>query len=91
MKTILCGLFLFIFINTSNSQVTQWRGPNRDGHFPDTMLLKSWPEKGLNQILEVEEIGKGYSSAIIENGIIYTTGMIDTLDYLTAINLDGYV
>lgn len=89
MKTILCGLFLFIFINTSNSQVTQWRGPNRDGHFPDSMLLKSWPEQGPDQILEVEGIGKGYSSAIIENGIIYTSGMIDTLDYLTAINPDG--
>ena len=89
MKKLLLGFLLIVFIQNSFGQLTQWRGPNRDGHFPDTALLQTWPENGPEQILEVEKIGKGYSSAIIENGIIYTTGMIDTLDYLTAINSDG--
>ncbi|GAG62766.1 unnamed protein product, partial [marine sediment metagenome] len=26
------------------AQDGQWRGPNRDGKYPDTGLLKSWPE-----------------------------------------------
>ena len=72
-----------------SAQVVQWRGPNRDGHFPETGLLKVWPENGPEQLLEVEGIGKGYSSPIFENGMIYTSGMIDTLDYLTAVNPDG--
>jgi outer membrane protein assembly factor BamB len=73
------------------AQITQWRGPNRDGIFPDSTLLQTWPENGPAQILEVEGIGKGYSSPILADGIIYTSGMIDTLDYLTAINLDGTI
>lgn len=89
MKKLLLGFLLIVFFLNSFAQVTQWRGPNRDGHFPDSTLLTSWPENGPEQIIEVEKIGKGYSSAIINDGVIYTTGMIDTLDYLTAINLDG--
>lgn len=91
MKTTkLIVLFTFITV-TLSAQITQWRGPNRDGHFADTTLLQSWGESGLEVLLEVEGIGKGYSSPIIENGIIYTTGMIDTLDYLTAVNPDGTI
>ena len=89
MKKFILSFAVLLFFQITIAQVTQWRGPNRDGHFPDTALLMSWPENGPVQVLEVEGIGKGYSSAIIENEIIYTTGMIDTLDYLTAINPDG--
>ena len=89
MKSILSIFILFVIVWSSSAQITQWRGPNRDGHFNDTMLIKSWPENGPEQLLSVEGIGKGYSSPIIENGIIYTSGMIDTLDYLTAINPEG--
>jgi hypothetical protein len=89
MKKIILSLIFVLPFLISYSQITQWRGPARDGHFSDTGLLKTWPENGPKKILEVEGIGKGYSSAIIENGIIYTSGMIDTLDYLTAINPDG--
>ena len=87
-KTNLSILLVLISLALS-AQVKQWRGPARDGHFQDSMLLKEWPEEGPEQILEVEGIGKGYSSPIVENGIIYTSGMIDTLDYLTAVNPDG--
>lgn len=91
MKKFLLSFLLFIFILNSNAQISQWRGPNRDGHFPDTVLLQSWPENGPELILEMEGIGKGYSSPILNEGVIYTTGMIDTLDYLTAINMDGAI
>ncbi|MDX1284631.1 MAG: PQQ-binding-like beta-propeller repeat protein, partial [Draconibacterium sp.] len=89
MKKLLLGIVFAIIIQSSFAQITQWRGPNRDGHFSDTLLLESWPEEGPEQIFEVEGIGKGYSSPIIVDGIIYTSGMIDTLDYITAINPDG--
>ena len=52
-------------------------------------LLKEWPEDGPQLVLEVEKIGAGWSSPIFIDGMIYTTGMIDTLDNLTAINPDG--
>lgn len=91
MKKLLLGLLLGLFIQSSFAQITQWRGPNRDGHFPDSTLLQSWPASGPEQILEIEGIGKGYSSPILVDDVIYTSGMIDTLDYLTALTLDGTI
>lgn len=82
-------LLIAAFAISLNAQVTQWRGPNRDGHFPETGLLKEWPEDGPELLMQVEKIGKGYSSAIAEGDMIYTSGMIDTMDYLTAIKPDG--
>ena len=91
MKKLFLGFICFIFVYSTNAQVVQWRGPNRDGHFPETGLLKSWPESGPAQLLEVENIGKGWSSPVYFDNMIYTTGMIDTLDYLTAITMDGTI
>lgn len=90
MKTQLITILL-LFTFAANAQLVQWRGPNRDGKFPDTGLMKEWPENGPERILEVEGIGKGYSSPILVGDMIYTTGMIDTLDYLSAINLEGNI
>ncbi|MFV0592421.1 MAG: PQQ-binding-like beta-propeller repeat protein [Draconibacterium sp.] len=88
-------LFVLIFVLTAlglSAQVTQWRGPNRDGIFPETGLLKEWPEEGPQLVMEIEKkIGAGWSSPVFVDGMIYTTGMIDTLDYLTALNSDGTI
>lgn len=89
MKNLFLTVIFISFFLSSFSQITQWRGPNRDGIFQDSNLLKTWPENGPELLLEVEKIGKGYSSAILVDDMIYTTGMIDTLDYLTAIDLEG--
>lgn len=90
MKTQLITILL-LFAFAANAQLVQWRGPNRDGHFPETGLMKEWPENGPERILQVEGIGKGYSSAILAGDMIYTTGMIDTLDYLSAIDMEGNI
>ncbi|MCY1720891.1 PQQ-like beta-propeller repeat protein [Prolixibacteraceae bacterium Z1-6] len=89
MKKSKLTLLMALFSLALTAQVTQWRGPNRDGQFPETNLMKTWPESGPELVLEVEKIGKGYSSPILCDGVIYTSGMIDTLDYLTSINSDG--
>lgn len=91
MKNLLTGVFLLLFISSLNAQLVQWRGPDRDGHFPETGLLKEWPESGPETILEAEGIGKGWSSPIFAADMIYTTGMIDTMDYLTAMDLQGNI
>lgn len=91
MKLILLYSVMLFFVLESNAQLVQWRGPARDGIFHETGLLKSWPDGGPQQILEVEKIGKGWSSPILAGDMIYTTGMIDTLDYLTAIDMQGNI
>jgi len=91
MKLILFYSALMIFVFDSAAQLVQWRGPNRDGIFTETGLLKTWPEGGPQQILEVEKIGKGWSSPIFDGNTIYVTGMIDTLDHLSAIDMQGNI
>ncbi len=44
-KTILLLAFGFLTIMVY-SQDAQWRGPERDGIYPDKGLLKQWPAEG---------------------------------------------
>ena len=86
-------IFLFIITGTfaAYSQDAQFRGPQRDGKYPDTGLLQKWPDSGPQLIMSVEGIGLGWSQAVLDNGIIYVTGMIDTIDFLTAIDESGKI
>ncbi len=85
------AIFFILFSVNAWSQVPQFRGPNRDGNYPDKGLLKQWPENGPKLLVETSGIGNGYSSASFSNNKIYITGMIDTLDYLSCIDLSGKI
>lgn len=52
----------------------QWRGPNRDGHSPETGLLKSWPEGGPTLAWTFEKGGTGYSQPVVVGDRIYLPG-----------------
>ena len=81
---------LLLSLNQVNAQtMAQWRGPERNGIYPEAGLMKVWPEKGPELLFSTSDIGKGYSTAVFDNGVFYVTGMKDTLDYLTAIDEDG--
>ena len=73
MKQIkLIILLLSIISQTMFSQpITQWRGPDRNGVFPATNLLKSWPEKGPELRWMYENLDKGYSSVSVTDEHIY--------------------
>lgn len=89
MRSILILILFFSFVFTATSQIVQWRGPQRDGHFTETGLLKEWPVDGPKQLLQVDKLGKGWSSPIFADGTIYITGMIGTQDYLSAVDMKG--
>jgi len=91
MQKIIFILFLIaIATGTSRAQVFQWRGEQRDGIYRNEKnLMVSWPEGGPEMIKKIDKLGKGYSSPVVANGVIYFTGMIDTLDYLTAVDFAG--
>ncbi|MBI4564263.1 MAG: PQQ-like beta-propeller repeat protein [Planctomycetes bacterium] len=55
----------------------QWRGPNRDGHSPDTGLLKEWPEEGPPLAWKTTKIGAGYSSVSFVKDRIFTMGDVE--------------
>ncbi|MEI8112776.1 MAG: PQQ-binding-like beta-propeller repeat protein [Bacteroidia bacterium] len=91
MKQINLSFALLLLVFFAVAQPVQWRGPQRDGKFPDTGLLQNWPKDGPELIMKVEGIGKGYSSVVATDKYIFATGMIDTLDYLSCITPDGQI
>jgi len=81
-------LFLSFVVN-GMCQLTQWRGPNRDGIFSETGLLKVWPEEGPQRLWITEGVGKGWSSPIVTDRNIFVTGMIDSKDVISCFDLNG--
>lgn len=87
----LVAFLLSILSQPGFSQETQWRGPDRSGIFPETGLLQEWPENGPEMILKVGDLGKGYSTPVLDNEVIYLTGKEDEDDYLYAIDMTGNI
>ena len=85
-------LILFPFVFTSIfSQEIQWRGPERNGQFPDKGLMKEWPADGPEMLLKVEGIGMGYSSPVLFEDVLYVTGKKGEEDYLSAFDMEGNI
>lgn len=74
-----------------NAQDAQWRGPHRDGIFSGEGLLKEWPAEGPEILFSTAGIGKGYSSAVATEDMIYATGIKDSTEYLTALDHKGNI
>ena len=89
MKKLLLVLLCIVFVSVSNAQIYQFRGPNRDGKFPESNLLKEWPEGGPELLLEIEGIGNGWSSVISNGKYFYASGKIGNMDHLTCIDFNG--
>ena len=53
----------------------RFRGPNGDGMFAESGLLKVWPEGGPKMLWAVDGLGESYASMSVAGGRIYTTGM----------------
>ncbi|MCW5981226.1 MAG: PQQ-like beta-propeller repeat protein [Bryobacteraceae bacterium] len=50
---------------------TDFRGPNRDGHYREMEILTKWPEKGLQELWR-QPVGGGYASFAIAGGRAFT-------------------
>lgn len=85
-------LVLFISIRAMAQEVSQWRGPGRDGKYPDTSLLREWPVEGPCMRWSYEGLGAGMASPVVAGDKIYVTGIPDTLGgvgRLSVLNLKG--
>lgn len=84
--TLVIG-FLILFQATSE-EIAQWRGPNRDGIYPDKELLEEWPEDGPELKLKIEGVGRGLFSPIVYRDHIFITGLkSDSLDVISSYDL----
>lgn len=70
-------------------EATSWRGPTRDGIYPESGLLKQWPAGGPEILWSYEDLGQGHSSAIVDQGFVYTTGMTGGTGFLFKFDLNG--
>ena len=59
------------------------------GIYPDTKLLKEWPEEGPREIWTIENLGRGYGSPQFTEDRFYITGEVDSMALLYCFNLDG--
>jgi outer membrane protein assembly factor BamB len=84
------ALAFLIFVQVQ-AQDAQWRGANRDGKYPDTGLLKSWPEGGPELILKKDGLANGYSSPILYEGMIYISGKRLEEDVITKLDIQGNI
>jgi outer membrane protein assembly factor BamB len=64
----------------------QWRGASRDDVATDKGLLQQWPEGGPPLVWTGSGLGDGYSSVVIDEGRIYTTGDRKDGEYLICID-----
>ncbi|MFC2101481.1 PQQ-binding-like beta-propeller repeat protein [Bacteroidota bacterium] len=78
----LFGLFLFLSNLVISQEIVQWRGPQRDGKYPSTGLMSSWPEQGPELLWHVDGLGDGHASAVVTDEKIYTAGTSDSTGYI---------
>lgn len=83
-------LTFFIFTAGYSQEIAQWGGPARDGIYPETGLLKKWPDSGPTLKLKIEGVGKGYSQVVVYKNNIYVTGLkSDSLDVISSYKMTG--
>ncbi len=84
--------FLYFFVTScskENYTIYQWRGPDRSGIYPDTGLLKAWPEEGPEELRTIEGLGNGFSSPVFTEDRFYITGEKDSVAWLYCYDLAG--
>jgi outer membrane protein assembly factor BamB len=90
-KKIAITFVLLFFIQYSHAQWPHWRGLERNGISTENNLLKEWPPYGPKLAWSSDTAGAGFSSAAIQDNIIYTTGKRDSVEVLTAFDFSGKI
>jgi outer membrane protein assembly factor BamB len=88
-KSLIVIFFAAVCICASSQDVAQWRGPDRNGIYNETGLLKKWPDAGPQLLWHFDELGDGHTSASVTSKGVFTTGMIDGKGYVFALDLKG--
>lgn len=87
-KLLLCTVLIACqFVAGGDSPC--FRGPDRDGHYNESGLLKSWPENGPALMWSVDGLGQGYSAVSTSGDKVFVTGKVDNTGWLFAYNLKG--
>lgn len=88
-KYLILLLLLLISCSSSQTELYEWRGTDRSGIYPDTGLLRTWPEEGPGEIWTVDDLGSGFGSPQFTEDRFYITGAADSMAVLYCFDLDG--
>ena len=88
-KQLTTLLAFFMITGLFAQDAFQWRGPDRDGIYPETGLLKVWPADGPELLWHYDELGDGYSSVAITDEAIFTSGADGDQGFVIALDHDG--
>jgi outer membrane protein assembly factor BamB len=70
----------------------QWRGPRRDNLSTETGLLREWPAEGPKVVWQIDNVGVGYSSLALKDGLLLTQGDLDGVEHVICIRAaDGSI
>lgn len=83
------GLLILSTLALTAADWPQWRGAKRDGHSPETALLREWPPDGPTLAWKTNGVGAGYSSVSVAAGKIYTMGDRGDSSFVHALSLAG--
>lgn len=90
LKKSLLVISVFILVSCSDrSEPSQWRGPDRDGKYPQTGLLDQWPDDGLHMLWSYEGLGAGHGSVSVAGDQIFVLGMPDTMGVIYSFDMEG--
>jgi outer membrane protein assembly factor BamB len=82
-------IFVCLFFQSFSQNVSQWRGPDRDGKYPETGLLKQWPETGPQLLWSTETLGEGYAAPVVTPDKLFVNGVVNGESHLFAFDLKG--
>jgi outer membrane protein assembly factor BamB len=82
-------LFAFSGLTLFSQTTTKWRGPNGNGVYDESGLLKQWPASGPEIIWHFDGLGEGHSSPAFANDMIYLSGLEETTGYIYALSTFG--
>ncbi len=90
MKRLFFLLFVLSLAATAFPQdYAGFRGPGSQGIYPESNLMKKWPEQGPDLIMKVSGFGAGYSQPVVYRNNIYVSGTKDSLNLVTAYTIEG--
>lgn len=87
----LCALALcLVMLSVHGADVTEFRGADRTGVFPETGLIQSWPDGGPPLLWERSGFGVGFTSPLIVKDRIYLTGTLKKQEsFVFVLNREG--
>lgn len=86
---LLTSLLLLFLIQSCEQPFAQWRGPDRNGIFPESQLLEHWPEDGPELSWVFKGLGRGYAAPAVTEEKIFVNGEKEGKSYLFALDLEG--